>query len=363
MKFERQNDSLFVFALNGEESLQLDNAHWENDSLHISMELFDAVIVAAVDGDQMRGRYEKKLGNLETRAGTFTAQKGELPRFVGARANVEHQLSGKWATTFTDEDGGQYEAIGVFDQEQNNITGSFLTTTGDYRYLQGNIVGDSLMLSCFDGTHIFLFKARIHGDTLTGNFSSSLLYKETWRGIKDEGASLPDPESLTFLKDGYNKIAFNFPDSEAKNVSLSDTQFQDKVVLVQILGSWCPNCMDESRFLAQWQKENPNAPVEIVGLAFEKKNDPDFAFPKIEKMKARFGLQYPILLAGDTSAEGREKALPMLNHIMSFPTMIYIDKQGLVRKIHTGFSGPGTGEYYQKFTEDFDRFVQKLIAE
>jgi hypothetical protein len=53
----------------------------------------------------------------------------------------------------------------------------------------------------------------------------------------------------------------------------------------------------------------------------------------------------------------------MLNKIISFPTTIIIDKKGIVRQIHTGFSGPGTGEYYNKFVEEFTRFMEKLEKE
>jgi thiol-disulfide isomerase/thioredoxin len=190
-----------------------------------------------------------------------------------------------------------------------------------------------------------------------------LLYQETWLAAKDENAELPDAETLTYLKDGYDSIEFEFPNEKGEMVSLKDEKYQDKVVLVQILGSWCPNCMDESKFYVKWLNEHPDVPVEVIGLAFEKKTDPEFAFPKIQKMKGRFGMDYEVLLAGLNSGKEAAKALPMLNHVMSFPTTIYVDKQGKVRKIHTGFSGPGTGEYYEKFTEDFDRFMEKLIAE
>lgn len=361
LKFETAADGIHVFAINGKEKLELDQIAYRNDSLVISMEVFDAEIVAKQSGDELRGTYSKKLGNLDTRSGPFYAKKGVEQRFDGELGKA--QVSGKWATTFFEED-DSYQAIGLFEQNGSDVYGTFLTTTGDYRYLAGNVIGDSLKLSCFDGTHIFLFKAKIEGDSLIGGrFSSSLLYQETWLAVKDESAELPDAESLTYLKEGYDTIAFEFQNEEGQLVSLSDEKYQGKVVLVQILGSWCPNCMDESKFYVKWLNEHPDAPVEVIGLAFEKKTDPEFAFPKIKRMKERFGMNYEVLLAGLSSGKEAGKALPMLNHVMSFPTTIYVDKLGKVRKIHTGFSGPGTGEYYEKFSEDFDRFMEKLISE
>ncbi len=364
LKFQTVGDSIHVFALNGNEELALDGAWFEDDSLHITMELFDAEIVAKVSGDTMHGTYRKKLGNLETRSGEFTAVAGQSYRFVEKSSESNHKVNGKWATTFTDDEGQSYEAVGIFNQNGNEVTGTFLTTTGDYRYLAGNVTDDSLMLSCFDGTHIFLFKAAIRGDSLTGGaFTSSLLYKETWEAVRDENAELPDANSLTYLKEGYDRIDFRFPNTKGEQISISDPRYKDQVVLVQILGSWCPNCMDESKFYVEWLKQHPDAPVEIIGLAFEKKTDPAFAYPKIDRMKERFGIPYEVLLAGLNSGAEAAKALPMLNHVMSFPTTIFVDRKGKVRKIHTGFSGPGTGEYHDKYKEEFNRFMELLIAE
>ena len=55
--------------------------------------------------------------------------------------------------------------------------------------------------------------------------------------------------------------------------------------------------------------------------------------------------------------------LPMLNHIISFPTTLFIDKNGVVRKIHTGFNGPATGQKYTTFKNEFETFVSQLLEE
>ncbi|MGR3811055.1 peroxiredoxin family protein [Jiulongibacter sp. NS-SX5] len=362
LEFEGEGEALRVFAINGNEKLELDKPAFRNDSLLITMKVFEAEIIAEQKGDELIGIYTKKLGNLEDRTGPFYAKKGVQQRFDGELSNVN--ISGKWSTTFIEDSGDTYPAIGFFEQNGSDVNGTFLTPTGDYRFLAGNVVDDSLKLSCFDGTHIFLFKAKVDGDSLVGGrFTSSMLYKENWLAVKDEQASLPDPEKLTYLKEGFETLEFSFPDGKGDSISLSDARFKDKVVLVQILGSWCPNCMDESKFYVKWLEEHPDAPVEVLGLAFERSIDPDYAFPKIELMKERFGMKYPIVLAGLSNKTESAKALPMLNKIISFPTTIYIDKSGKVRKIHTGFSGPGTGEYYERFVEDFDLFMTKLMNE
>ncbi len=364
LSIEKTGEVYHVFAINGDEKLELDTPKIAGDSIFISMEIFDAEIKAKISSDKMEGIYAKKLADNSTRSGKFLAEKGKDYRFAPADETSTYNVAGKWASTFTDDEGSKYEAVGLFEQNGNKVKGTFLTSTGDYRYLAGNVVGDSLMLSCFDGTHIFLFKAKIEGEKLTGGrFSSSLLYQETWEAKKDENAELPDPESLTYLNPGFEKIAFKFVNTNGDSVSLNDEKYKGKVVLVQIMGSWCPNCMDESRFLAPWYEKNKERGVEIIGLSYEKSTEAYFAFPKINKMKERFGIGYEVLLAGKNSGVEAQKSLPMLNHIMSFPTTIFIDKKGIVRKIHTGFSGPSTGDYFEKYKADFERFMDLLIDE
>ena len=176
-------------------------------------------------------------------------------------------------------------------------------------------------------------------------------------------AALPDPTTLTFLKPGYSSLDFSFKNTQGKTISLKDPAYRGKVVLVQIMGSWCPNCMDESRFLAPYYQKNKKRGLEIIGLAYEKSTDPSFAYPKLDRMKERFGIQYEVLLAGTNDKSVAAASLPALEKVLSFPTLIVIDKKGMVREIHTGFSGPGTGVYYDKFKSDFTRLMDQLLAE
>ena len=131
------------------------------------------------------------------------------------------------------------------------------------------------------------------------------------------------------------------------------------------MGSWCPNCLDESKFLAEFYKQNRALDIAIVGLAFEHAKTEEKAFSSIKKLKDKVGIEYPILLAqyGSVDKQKAQEKLPMLNHVLSYPTTIFIDKQGKVRKIKTGFNGPATGEKYLSFKREFDAFVSMLANE
>jgi peroxiredoxin len=362
---QHDGDAYSVVVLNGEEKLKMDKAFIKDDSLHIPMEVFDAEIVAHVEGEKLNGYWKKMRSDFSFLKGNFSAEFGKNYRFIQKNETTTTSLSSKYNVLFVSEDKKDSTvSVGLFNTKGNEVTGTFLTTTGDYRYLSGNIIEDSLKLSCFDGTHLFLFKAKIEGDKLTGGeFWSGLKSLETWEGVKDENAKLPDEKTFTYLKDGYKTIAFSFPNENGKKISLTDERYKGKVVIAQIMGSWCPNCMDESKFLAPWYAKNKQKGVEIIGLAYEKSTDPAFAFPKIKRLKERFGIDYEVLLGGTNDKAEASKTLPMLNHVLGFPTTIFIDKKGQVREIHTGFSGPGTGKYYDDFVNDFNLLVDKLLAE
>jgi hypothetical protein len=121
--------------------------------------------------------------------------------------------------------------------------------------------------------------------------------------------------------------------------------------------------MDETKFLKSWYDENQDRGVEILALAYEAKSDFDYAKGRVLKMKRKLGVNYDFVIAGTSNKQEASKTLPMLNSISSFPTTIFIDKTGLVRRIHTGFTGPGTGVYYDDFIKEFNLTVDELLDE
>ena len=361
----RLDDTTFlVHVRNGTERLPLDTAHVRGDSLHVPIDIFDSELVAAVDDSSLYGRYTRYDAGKRAYDLPFSANHGQTFRFTPANAQPAGDVSGNWAVTFrTEKDSSQ--AVGVFKQQGNSLTGTFLTPTGDYRYLAGQVEGNEMKLSAFDGSHVYLFKAYLDSsrNRLEGEFWSGAKGYKKWTARRDEKAALPDANALAYLKKGYDRIDFTFPDLAGKPVSLSDPKFRNKVVVVQIMGSWCPNCMDETKFLAPWYDKNKARGVEIVGLSYEKVPTLEVSGPKLERMKKRLDVGYDVLLAGFHTTDSVAASLPMIEKVLAFPTTIFIDRQGKVRRIHTGFSGPGTGRYYDEFVEEFNQFVEKLLAE
>ncbi len=355
----------YIEIINSSERLKVDEINHSGDSIHIKLPLFDSEINGTLVDGKIDGIWTKHLANKDAQM-TFYAQAGSAWRIKEKTMQPTVDVSGRWETTFISADKKDTtQAVGEFVQNQSKVTGTFLTTTGDYRYLEGMVEDNKLMLSAFDGSHAYLFTATVNPDSTMseGKFYSGFSSIDNFTAKKNGKAVLPNAYGFTFLKDSTKQIAFSFPNLEGKKISLSDAKFKNKVVIIQLLGSWCPNCMDETAFLTKFYDKYHDKGVEIIGLAYERTKDFEKSKLNLERLKKRFDIKYDILVTGYTNEKGEAaKSLPMLNKIAAFPTMIVIDKKGNVRKIHTGFSGPGTGNYYVEFVNEFDKLIDDLIT-
>jgi len=361
----KKGDEYFVEIINGEERLEAGNIKFKPEvgELSIPMHYFDAEIYGKYTEDRIEGFFIKNFA--DDYLIPLVAEFGKDYRFDPVDEQENKEIEGKWDVTFykPSEDNRETHAIGIFESSKGKATGTFLTPTGDYRYLGGNTTASGINLSAFDGEHSYLFTAELQEDgSLKGEYFSGKGGYKTWIGIKNENAELPK-EDLTFLKEGYDEVNFELPDLEGNLVTLDDEKYQNKVILLQIFGSWCPNCMDETNFLAPWYDRNKDRGVEIIGISYENKADFDYASKRVKKMIERLNVKYDFVLGGSRKQSEASATLPMLNKVFAFPTTIFIDRSGKVRKIHTGFSGPGTGVYYEEWVEEFNRFMDSLLDE
>ena len=361
-------DIYSVVFSNAEEKIIANEIAIKGDSVFIKMPVFDSEFKCKNYGDSLKGvwiNHARKEKNVLP----FTAYYGNKNRFIiKTWTNYEPVVTGKWEVEFEPGTSDNYKAIGDFKQlnviQDSKLTGTFSTETGDYRYLEGIMANNDLFLSCFDGAHAFLFKAKLNGDKLVnGHFYSGAHGHETWIAKRNEKFQLRNPDSLTYLKPGYSKVDFSFKNLAGKQISLSDSKYKNKVVIIQLMGTWCPNCMDETKFLAPFYDNYKSKGLEIIGLAFERTDDFNKAVSNVSRLKAKFQVNYDLLITMKTGAQQASEALPMLNKVMAFPTTIYIDKKGIVRKIYTGYYGPATGESYIKQEKETKEFVEKLLEE
>jgi len=347
---------------NADEVILVDDISYQKDSIRIQMPVFEGYFQVKLSDERMVGVYVNESMNMEI---PFEADFAIKERFE-TQNSPQINVAGNWEVLFTPKgDGEGYAAKGVFEQQGKRVTGTFQTKTGDYRYLEGVVDGDQLKLSTFDGAHAYLFLATVKDSTLQGVFYSSTTWQADFEAQRNEDFQLPDANTLTTFNDAYERLEINFPDEKGQLVSLTDPQFKDKVVVVQLMGTWCPNCLDESTYFTEFYKNNADKDIAFVALAFENAKTEALAFAAIKRLKDRLGITYPILLAqhGGSDKLAAHKKLPMLSEVMSYPTTIFLDRTGTVRKIHTGFNGPATGEKYVAFKKEFNSYLDELLAE
>lgn len=355
------NNNQKIYFINAEEHFYGGTLTPLSDSIYIPLDQFDNELVLKASDKTLTGFLRKQDGT-----GTpvlLSAAKGDLPRFDEQNVPTATDISGTYDITFKNEKGKDEKAVGLFTQHGNKLKATFLRITGDSRYLDGIVTGDHFYLSTFIGSGPGYYTGTINKD---GSLTGSVLYargEQLFSGTPNEQAALPDAYSLTYLKDGYPALDFSFPDVNGKPISLKDKKYKNKVVLVTITGSWCPNCIDEAAFLAPWYKKNKQRGIEIISIHYERKTDTAYARKVLSRFKDRFGIEYDQVLGGIADKQRVAESLPALNTFLSFPTTIFLGRKGNVHKIHTGFSGPATGKYYDEFIKEFITETDELLKQ
>jgi thiol-disulfide isomerase/thioredoxin len=337
-----------VFILNSTEKIKLKESDEANTYIIPIYE--NKLVIQSIKDGALSGIWIKADQSF-----TFNGKKVNGTK----RFDEVHRLkvAPKWKLDFID-DNGKFEknAIAVFENKGDVLTGSILTETGDYRYLEGHADKNKIYLYGLDGQFAFIFE----GTITSKNSLELVVYSgKTWNrkitGVVDEKFKLQDPENLTKLK--TKSVIFSFKDIAGKTISEKD--FRGKPFIIQIFGSWCPNCLDETRFLTDWLKTNN---IAVLALAFEKANSKKHANYLVDKMKKNTGAPYQFAVASfDLAKKGVLDSLSFLENHVSFPTLIFVNKKSQVQMIHTGFSGPATGQAYQQFKLKFEDYIKEII--
>ena len=355
-----------VSVLNAEEEIQLTKICYKSDSIHAYFPEMDGKLVFKVDefGKYLRGYWldNRKHKNIKI---PLSAYFSNDPRFSFPASNFITQpflIDGRWEVKFSPDQKDESNALGIFKSNGNSISGTYQTETGDYRFLEGNISGGNFALSSFDGAHAYVFTGEIKGDSINGVFYSGSKYRTTWTALRNENASLRNPDSLTYLISKTTPFTFNSKvQLNGKPFYFSNENFKDKLVIIQIMGTWCPNCLDETKFLKELYKDLHPYGLEIISVCYEADTKQKIQLQKLKKYKARLKIPYTILLGGIASKEVASSDFGMLNQVMSFPTTIFIGKDGNPWRIHTGFNGPATGQDYIEFKNSIRYEIEERL--
>lgn len=355
VEFEFKNKRLKGKLHNGKETIPLTNIRYSGKKLSIPLQTYEVSLeLVQKSPTQLSGHWVRhnKRPKVEL---PLKGVHGEVQRFPEEKSAPKFSLSGRWSVTLTEDDNKKSMGVVVFEQKDSHLSGSILTSTGDYRYFEGFVSGNDFKAASFDGMYNYLFTGTAKNGKLKAQILSN--FKTNLEGKLDPKAELPDAYAQTKLP----ALTFSFPDLQGKPVTLKDKTFQGKPVIVQIFGSWCPNCLDEMNYLIPWYKENKKRGIEIVALSFERSVNEAEAKRQLKKLQKVKKVPYPLLIAGSTAEDKPEEKIQGLENFISFPTLIFLNKKHEVVKVHAGFTGPSTGEFYEKWKKEFNGIVDDLL--
>lgn len=360
-------DSFHIVIHNGEERIVVDDIRFGTDrrtgrdTLWIDFPVYDSHIMAQYEEDAIEGFWVVR--NRKDYQIRFKALHGQDYRFFKLPEPPAADLTGRWEFHFGIETEKPDTSIAEFVQQGNKLTGTIMNPTGDDRFLEGSVSGDRMFLSVFDGSHAYLYEAKILADgQLTGIYRSGNHFKTYWEGKRNDSIKLrelADPFAMTMMRNQTEPFSVSLPDPNGTIVDLSKSPYQGKPKIIQILGTWCPNCKDETHFLTEYLKNNPDPGFEILGISFERHTEVEKALAAIRTYKEKMKIPYTIVYGGSNNKEKASRVLPMLNEVAAFPTLIFLDQHNKVVAIHTGFSGPATSGY-EEFKKEFNELVNQI---
>ena len=319
-------------------------------------------ITATRKGDTLEGTYRRVViaGLAEV---PFTASRTPPP--LPPAPKDGKSLEGTWGVEVGAAPGKVEKLTGVLSQKGAVLTGTLLSVAGDYGALHGWFDGERMVLTVFDGVHVYRYDAEVLPDgSLAGEYRSRVSPPVPWRAVRLDAKAaatwLPPAFDVVRPKDAGARWEFAYPDSDGKVVSSADARFAGKPMVVTFMGTWCPNCADEAPVLRDLEARYAPKGLAFVSLAFEYTDDVERNRRQVKRFIERHGVRSPVLIAGTTRTASETAAAP-LEGFEGYPTTLFLDRAHRIVKIHSGFDGPATGERFAKAKKELEEALEALL--
>jgi peroxiredoxin len=343
---------------NGDDRYASTQGRFENGKLVVNWDYYAATLDATLKDGVLEGQYagtRRMKGPFAIRATRAAAKPTAISAMVPS-------IDGLWE--IPNKSGkGELAWRFIVQQSGSKADATILRVDGDTGTISGAFQNGKFVLSHFDGARAHLLEITPASDGTLDILQDGKAKMTAYRPAAARAKGLPeptDPDLHTTMKDPSQPFQFSFPDLNGRVVSNADARFRGKVLVVEITGSWCPNCHDEAPFLAEMYRKFGTQGVEIVSLSFEEADqlkDPT----RLRAFVKKYGLEFPVLLGGDPD-EANAKLTQLVNW-NTWPATLFIDRKGLVRGIHSGFPSSGSGDLFRQAKDEFNVEVGRLLAE
>jgi len=364
---------------NGDEKITSTRGRVDGDALSLDFDDYATRLDATFKDGRLEGRYDRgPRGFYPFKATRFAA--------AAESGTAVPSIAGVWRVPYQSAKGESAWQL-IVRQSGAEVSAAILRVDGDTGTLTGTYKNGAFVLSHFSGARPSLFEVTPQKDGTLTIVQKALSTKATpnpktgkiapsdsvspdgtrtytaTRSDDPRAASLPqpsDPTRFTSVKDPSQPLRFSFPDLQGHLVSNSDARFHGKVLLVNITGSWCPNCHDEAPFLVELYRTYHARGLEIVALSFEETEQLE-NLPRLRAFIDLYHISYPVLVAG--TPDDLADKLPQAVNLSSFPTTFFIGRDGLVRGAHAGFPGKASAKFHTEATKEITERVEQLLAE
>lgn len=347
--------------VNGAQRVESTGGSFDGQTLKLRYDFYDGELTASLTNGELRGDFKRPSGKnilrRELRAWRASANNSNS-------AAPAADLSGDWLLR-VGEANNQRTWRASFKQQNSAVSGTIIPLSGDWGTMTGKFENGELRLTRFDGINAYLLKAKLTADGKLEGLINSERKVVAERADQAQLAALPplpDPNNYTKLKNPNEPFQFSFPDLDGKTVASTDERFRNKVVIVTIGGTWCPNCHEEAAVLRDFFQRYQKQGLEIVGLMFEYTGEAARDREQIRIFARRHNIAYPLLLAGTTDESEVQKKLPQLDNFSAYPTAIFIGRDGRVKRIHAGFEGQAAGARHTQLKAELEEYVQELLT-
>ncbi|MFH0989313.1 MAG: TlpA disulfide reductase family protein [bacterium] len=352
------------FFLVDDEQTPIPEIQIHGDSMNFIFTEFNSAMRGLLKAGKYSGqffRYRKDTSWIAFEATSMADQPQAAEQ--AAPTVTKTPLVGKFRAYFTTAIGLDSLTTATFWIKRDTIFGTLIAPDGDYGLMTGVQQGDDVQLNRFTGWQATMIKLARRGTSWSGK-----VYNRNNPPVSFALEPLASASSVSANRGGAtmreNKKPFHFSGRTlaGDSITSNDKRFNGKALLVEVMGTWCHNCMDAAPLLQQLYAEFQAQGLEVVGLAFELSNDFNAGQLNLQKFKARYGITYPLVFSGSTESQNVEaKIRSQVNNFGGYPSTFFIARNGLVKEIHSGFRGPGTGEEYQNQVQDYYRLVKELL--